>query len=473
MPTRLRIIHFDVSQGESSLISLLPALGDAKHVLIDGGKLSRGKYVRLMLEKLGVTKLDAIVCTHPDGDHHEGLTPVVEGLAEVTRLYAPRDVSDFHKYTKLKKACEDAGTTWVDARVNTKLIDSAGCLLKIVHVGRGTVSDDNPASIGCTLKFHDFTYFTAGDLPLEDEEGLGLGHMCAFKCGHHGAETSTSRDFVDAITPTAAFISAGHHNHDHPRQSVLDILCATDSLQRFYTTNCEPMRTGFVNRGTGAKRKGFAASARLQGVMGHLVLYTDDTLAKNHDGAGTTFRVAHPQDAGLGGGFQWKWYAHICAKDDHVPEAALAPVTAPLAANELPEFRLEALSTTIQTQQVTTPTYSFADLLAASRVDTFKRPSSPIREYMGDPDNFLKDPADKKRKTSGSSGSQPKKKAKVYVHQDDVQRMSQCVWCGTDAMGSKPPFRSKCDCNLDWYVCSDCKHERKETVDCDLLQVAS
>ncbi|GMT96075.1 hypothetical protein KH5H1_01940 [Corallococcus caeni] len=459
MPTRLRIIHFDVSQGESTLISLLPAGGTERHILIDGGKLGRGRYVLRILKKLGLTKLDAAVCTHPDGDHHEGLTPVVEGL-KVTALYAPAHVSDTHKYDKLKGACTLHGTTWRDAAVGNELINANDCLLKIVHVGRGTVSDDNPASIGCTLKFHDFTYFTAGDLPYEDEEGLGLGHMCAFKCGHHGAETSTSAKFVKALKPTAAFISSGHHNHDHPRQSVLDILCGSKPLQRFYVTNCEPDRTGFVGR-SGAKPKGFAASVRPGGVLGHLVLYTDDTLAQHHDGTGVTFRVAHPSDPGTG--FGWKWYAHVCLKENHVPENAPPPGTAPLSATELPVFDLVTLSTTIQALRNTTPTYSFSDLVSDSQSPYFNMPGSPIRDFMKDPDNFLKDTSTKKRKNSGSSAPKAKK---VYVHPNDAQRMEQCVWCGR-AAGKTVKYLATCDCDLDWYVCPRCKDQEDDEVPCD------
>lgn len=71
MPTtKLRIIHFDVSQGESTLISLMQG-SESIHVLIDGGKKCRGKYVAKCLEKLGVKQIDYLVCTHLDGDHHD------------------------------------------------------------------------------------------------------------------------------------------------------------------------------------------------------------------------------------------------------------------------------------------------------------------------------------------------------------------------------------------------------------------
>ncbi len=462
MATRLRIIHFDVSQGESSLISLMPASGTARHVLIDGGKLGRGKYVLRCLKKLGVAALDAVVCTHPDGDHHEGLVPVVQGL-KVTALYAPKNVYDPYKYSTLKLACQGSGVTWKDASWYDKLIDASGCLLKVVHVGTSTMGDDNPASIGCTLTFHQFSYFTAGDLPSEDEEKLGLGHMCAFKCGHHGAETSTSKKFVKALLPSAAFISSGHHNHDHPRQSVLDILCGAKSLQRFYTTNCEPDRTGFVGR-SGVDPKGFAASARLNGVLGHIVVYTDDTLAKNHDGTNVTFRVAHPKHSDTG--TQWKWYAHVCNNEKHVPESAPPPLTSPLKVGELPEYRLEELSTTIQALRKTTPTYGFQDLKDDSLADDFQCPSSPIAQYMDDPENFLKDTSSKKRK-AGDTGT--KKKRKV-VHADEAKRMSVCVWCMKKATG-KPRFLSSCSCDLEWFVCVNCQDMEDDEVPCDEFSV--
>ena len=52
------------------------------------------------------------------------------------------------------------------------------------------------------------------------------------KIGHHGSRTSTSPEFLSAVSPDAAVIQVGRNNYGHPSKSLLGlwISAASDSL---------------------------------------------------------------------------------------------------------------------------------------------------------------------------------------------------------------------------------------------------
>ncbi|WP_221802112.1 hypothetical protein [Paenibacillus typhae] len=41
------------------------------------------------------------------------------------------------------------------------------------------------------------------------------------KIGHHGSSSSTSKAFIDAVSPTYVIISVGKNNYGHPDSSIL------------------------------------------------------------------------------------------------------------------------------------------------------------------------------------------------------------------------------------------------------------
>jgi beta-lactamase superfamily II metal-dependent hydrolase len=117
---------------------------------------------------------------------------------------------------------------------------------------------DNDTSMGLLIKFNDFFYYTAGDLPSVGENPLmnalvnhGLPNpagggalpvvdrLGSFKCSHHGAATSTSAAFLHDANPRTALISCGYNlAYQHPDDGLVFRLHGDPGLSRFYLTNC-------------------------------------------------------------------------------------------------------------------------------------------------------------------------------------------------------------------------------------------
>jgi competence protein ComEC len=59
----------------------------------------------------------------------------------------------------------------------------------------------------------------------ENSDGL---HADVLKVGHHGSKNSTTQEFLDAVTPSIAIISAGEDNpYGHPSPELLERLEAS------------------------------------------------------------------------------------------------------------------------------------------------------------------------------------------------------------------------------------------------------
>ena len=87
--------------------------------------------------------------------------------------------------------------------------------------------NDNSSVIYTKLDNHKFLFM--GDAGVEVEENLikkyNLQNIDVLKVGHHGSKTSSSKDFIDAITPKYSIISVGKNNrYRHPNDSVLENL---------------------------------------------------------------------------------------------------------------------------------------------------------------------------------------------------------------------------------------------------------
>ena len=77
-----------------------------------------------------------------------------------------------------------------------------------------------------------------GDAGIEKEKDIlnkyNLRDIDFLKVGHHGSNTSSSKEFIESINPKYSLLSVGKNNrYGHPKDSVLDIL----SNSKIYRTD--------------------------------------------------------------------------------------------------------------------------------------------------------------------------------------------------------------------------------------------
>ncbi|MFB3225089.1 ComEC/Rec2 family competence protein [Exiguobacterium sp. PHA03] len=221
---QMEIYGFDVGQGDSTFIRTKE---DA--ILIDGGNNGKGEDVVRYLQKLGIKRLTAVIATHPDADHIGGLDTVLDAFP-VDSVYAPRVTHTTETYRDFLLAVKREGVTIKSVKAGLEIPSEAARFTFLAPLTDGT-QDLNSWSAVLRVEHGQDRFLFMGDAPIRTEQQLLESNTDVradvLKLGHHGADTSSSLPFLQAVSPKRALISAGKDNaYRHPRPSVLQELKA-------------------------------------------------------------------------------------------------------------------------------------------------------------------------------------------------------------------------------------------------------
>jgi competence protein ComEC len=180
------------------------------------------------LRVAGVRRLDYLVLTHGDPDH-------IGGAGAIVREFEPREVWEgipvprFEPLTVLRTSVQALGLRWASVKTGDQIVVD-GVAVKVHHPEpadweRQRVRNDD--SVVVELRWQDVSVLLTGDIGRAVERGLPArlqpSRLRVVKVAHHGSLTSSTTEFVRAIHPQIAVVSAGRANHfGHPAPDVLD-----------------------------------------------------------------------------------------------------------------------------------------------------------------------------------------------------------------------------------------------------------
>ena len=229
--------------GQADAIVVQTPRGHA--LLVDaGGRLERGaqgngsvaeevgdRIVVPFLLRHGVHAVDAVVISHPHGDHAGGVAPVLRRL-RVGELADSGQRYGGHAYQDAMATARGDGVATIYPRAGTVWRTDDGVVLRFIGPSLpfiGGANAINSNSVAFVLQYRRFRMLFTGDAGSESErrflaENVDL-HADVLKVGHHGSAYGSSPDFVAAVAPRYAIVSVGRHNlFGHPAPSTLTTL---------------------------------------------------------------------------------------------------------------------------------------------------------------------------------------------------------------------------------------------------------
>ena len=238
------ITFLDVGQGDAAFVKF----PDGKAMIIDGGANRRGfdngeRVLDPYLCRIGVFSLDLLVLSHPDNDHGGGLAHILRTfdvkrvLGVPHRSLPPPTHSKLHQIVDSKGIPHEFGNAGKIQLTPTAQID---LLHPLDEASVNLVDDDtNNDSLVLKITYGGVRALFTGDIKHETEFALisnGYDLRAEIvKVAHHGSESSSSSQFLEAVNPRAAIFSVGTRNrYGFPAESVVN---------RYQERSCRLLRT--------------------------------------------------------------------------------------------------------------------------------------------------------------------------------------------------------------------------------------
>ncbi|MGC7132368.1 DNA internalization-related competence protein ComEC/Rec2 [Listeria ivanovii] len=230
-----KVSFIDVGQGDSILIQL--PYNQGNYLIDTGGQLPfskeswaikkkpytvGGSTLTPVLKSKGIRTLDKVIITHSDADHMEGLDDLQKNIT-IKELIFAKGAENKTIMKQTLKVMPEVKRTIILAGAKWQVGNSTFECLYPEQSGNG----GNDDSIVLKANLDNKIWLFTGDLESSGERAILDKPIQAdiLKVGHHGSKTSSSKEFIQKVTPKFAIISCGVENQfGHPHEETIKTL---------------------------------------------------------------------------------------------------------------------------------------------------------------------------------------------------------------------------------------------------------
>lgn len=218
----LRVHFINVGEGDSILIQM----PKSKNILVDTGNLSAGYKVEKYLKSKKISQLESIIITHVHPDHVGGIFYILPQIKTKLIYYNGYNPQGYEFFLELENLAKDFSTPMRILKAGDQLFYRE-IRIEVLSPKSPLSGDMNRDSIVLKIILGKVSFLLTGDLNHSGEKGLieeGVNLKSdVLKIGHHGAEDSSSEEFINKVNPRVAILSVGKDNrYGYPSSVVIE-----------------------------------------------------------------------------------------------------------------------------------------------------------------------------------------------------------------------------------------------------------
>jgi len=252
LSSKFSVHYIDVGQGDCTFIK-----AGQTSIMIDCGTGDSSKNIIRYLNNFGLNKdsdIDYLILTHSDYDHIGGAADLIDYF-NFKNVYRPKLYSNYEvaNNKNSENFCVDTSNLWsivVEKIYNETSnifynFDKQNFSADNFRFGFYSpyeicIDDNNDYSSIMMLEVFDKRFMFTGDASSEVENEFLSNYLTqikqgdfdcdVLKVGHHGSKNSTSKIFLEAISPEVCVVSCGaENNYGHPSNQVINNITEANS----------------------------------------------------------------------------------------------------------------------------------------------------------------------------------------------------------------------------------------------------